>query len=495
MSKAVLHQNLSRAHQEIASKKKLMQQARMRQKYHFMAQSGWLNDPNGLIYFRGKYHFFYQYNPYDAYWGAMYWGHAQSDDMLHWEYLPLALAPSEDYDNHEEGGCFSGSAIEHEGRLYLIYTGVTYDGEGFAQAQCMAYSEDGIHFEKYMNNPIIAAPPEGYDQENFRDPKVWKYQDKFYLVCGAKSHNLAKALLYCSEDLKHWEYVNVLAESRGEWGNMWECPDFFQIGDKYVLMFSPMGVSERTAVYLVGDMNYETGKFTYDISGEIDWGFDFYAPQTFTDHQGRRLLVAWANAWDWMPWWKDWGPTYKEGWCGAFSLPREVILCEDNTLKFQPIKELHRIRQNKCSRDNFMVAGDKVEIPTENGIAFELLIRIDLRGSTADSFALILRSDGTHQTMVSFDLKKQIMSVDRNVSDGWSSGKTKSPLIMADQNEMKVHAYIDQSSIEVFTDDYKTSHSCNVFAEDGQNMNYLIARGGEIKVKHMAAWAMEKVME
>ena len=142
-----------------------------------------------------------------------------------------------------------------------------------------------------------------------------------------------------------------------------------------------------------------------------------------------------------------------------------------------------------------MVAGDKVEIPTENGIAFELLIRIDLRGSTADSFALILRSDGTHQTMVSFDLKKQIMSVDRNVSDGWSSGKTKSPLIMADQNEMKVHAYIDQSSIEVFTDDYKTSHSCNVFAEDRQNMNYLIARGGEIKVKHMAAWAMEKVME
>jgi len=422
-------------------------------------------------------------------------GHAVSDDMLHWEYLPLALAPSEDYDNHEEGGCFSGSAIEYEGRLYLFYTGTARHGDEFVQTQCMAYSKDGICFEKYENNPIIAMPPNGYEKGNFRDPKVWKHKDKFYLVCGGKKDNLAKALLYCSDDLKNWDFVNILAESRGEWGYMWECPDFFQIGDKYVLTFSPMGAHERTAVYLVGDMNYETGKFTYDISGEIDWGFDFYAPQSFTDDQGRRLIVAWANAWDWMPWWKDWGPTYKEGWCGAFSLPREVILGEDHTLQFKPIKELKNIRQGKCSINDLIVGSSQMEIPAENCITFELQMDIDLSESTADSFTLILRSDGVNQTMITFDLEKQMMSLDRNTADGWSQGKTKSPLLLADRNVMMIHAYIDQSSIEVFADDYKTSHSCNVFATDEQNHNYMIASGGEVKISHIETWAMKKVIE
>ena len=462
----------------------------MRQKYHFMAERGWINDPNGLIYFRGQYHFFYQYNPYDAYWGAMHWGHAVSDDMLRWEYLPIALTPSEHYDNHKEGGCFSGSAIEHEGKLYLLYTGTTNYGDGFIQTQCLAYSEDGIHFEKYVDNPVITAPPEGYDKANFRDPKVWKYEDKFYLICGGKKDNLAKALLYCSDDLKNWKFVNVLAESRGEWGYMWECPDFFRIGDKYVLTFSPMGVHERTAVYLVGDMNYTTGKFTYTVSGEIDWGFDFYAPQSFTDDKGRRLIVAWANAWDWMPWWKDWGPSYKEGWCGAFSLPREVILDEDNTLRFKPIKELEFLREGECLEEDFSVGSKPMDIQTANGVTFELKVSVDLKHTTADGFFLILRSDGIHKTIVDFDLKNQMISVDRNESDGWSKGKTKSPLLMMDKNIMEVHVYVDQSSVEVFTDDYKTNHSCNVFATDEQNRNYIAAIGGEVKVNSIVTWAI-----
>ena len=123
MSQELLKKNIQTAQEEIERTKDAVSKGTMRQNYHFMAQQGWINDPNGLIYFKGKYHFFYQYNPYDAYWGAMHWGHAISDDMVHWEYLPIALAPSESYDNHKEGGCFSGSAIEHEGKLYLLYTG------------------------------------------------------------------------------------------------------------------------------------------------------------------------------------------------------------------------------------------------------------------------------------------------------------------------------------------------------------------------------------
>ena len=339
MSKELMIERIEKAQKEIEAKRETVQQGKFRQDYHFMAETGWINDPNGLIYFKGKYHFFYQYNPYSGFWDCMHWGHAVSEDMIHWEYLPLALAPSEVYDDHLKGGCFSGSAIEHDGKLFLIYTGTCNNGNGFEQAQCIAYSEDGIHFEKYEGNPVITAP-EGVPTDLFRDPKVWKHDDTYYVVCGASKNGFAQARLYKSTDMFHWEFVNVLAESRGEWGYMWECPDFYPVGDKYVLMFSPMGGKERTSVYLVGDFDYDTGKFFYTISGEIDWGFDYYAPQSFLAPDGRRILVGWANAWDWMPFWKDWGPTYQEGWCGFFNIPREAVLAEDNTLKFIPVKEL-----------------------------------------------------------------------------------------------------------------------------------------------------------
>ena len=158
MSKELMIERIEKAQKEIEAKRETVQQGKFRQDYHFMAETGWINDPNGLIYFKGKYHFFYQYNPYSGFWDCMHWGHAVSEDMIHWEYLPLALAPSEVYDDHLKGGCFSGSAIEHDGKLFLIYTGTCNNGNGFEQAQCIAYSEDGIHFEKYEGNPVITAP-------------------------------------------------------------------------------------------------------------------------------------------------------------------------------------------------------------------------------------------------------------------------------------------------------------------------------------------------
>ena len=226
----------------------------------------------------------------------MHWGHAVSDDMIHWEYLRLPLHPANGMTIIRTGGCFSGSAIEHNGKLYLVYTGVTNRGNGFEQSQCVAYSEDGIHFEKYEGNPVI-TPPEGVPGHQFRDPKIWEHDGMFYLVCGASRNGMAQALLYKSKDILHWEFVNVLAESRGEWGYMWECPDFYPLGDKYVLMFSPMGGGERTSVYLVGDFDYHTGRFYNTVSGEIDWGFDYYAPQSFLTPDGRRVIAGWGNCW------------------------------------------------------------------------------------------------------------------------------------------------------------------------------------------------------
>lgn len=494
-----MKKNITLAQIEIDKKKETASKGRMRQKYHFMAEEGWLNDPNGLIFFKGKYHFFYQYNPYDSYWGSMHWGHAISDDMLHWEYLPLALAPSESYDNHSKGGCFSGSAIEHEGRLYLLYTASTNIKEGFVQNQCMAYSDDGINFYKSEKNPVISAPPVGYEAGEFRDPKVWKHGDYFYLVCGAKKDDLGQALLYRSKNLEDWEFFNVLAESRGEFGYMWECPDFYPLknenGEKYVLTFSPMGVKERVNIYLVGDMNYETGKFTYNTIGNIDWGFDYYAPQSFVDSKGRRILVAWANSWEWMPWWKDWGPTFKEGWCGSFNLAREVILDTDNTLKFVPIEELKSIRKSpKTLQEKTIVGNDELLIPTENGNCFELKMSVDLVNSTADFFELKLRSADRLATVATFDLKKQILMVCRDNSDDWSRGTTKSNLLLKDKATLKIHLFVDQSSIEIFTDDYKTSHSLNIFASADQAKNYVSITEGMLVINELDTWELTKTM-
>ena len=494
MSQELLNENIKKAQEEIEKTKDKVSEGKMRQNYHFMAQQGWINDPNGLIYYKNKYHFFYHYNPYDAYWGAMHWGHAISDDMLHWEYLPVALAPSEPYDNHKEGGCFSGSAIEHDGKLYLVYTGTTNYGDGFIQSQCLAYSEDGVHFEKYENNPIIPHPPEGYDESNFRDPKVWKHGDYFYLVCGSKKNNLASALLYRSKDLKNWEFFNVLAESRGEFGYMWECPDFYEIGDKHVLMFSPMGINERTSVYLVGDMNYDTGKFTYTNVGQIDYGFDYYAPQSFLDSKGRRIIVGWANAWDWMPWWKDWGPSFKEGWCGFFDLPREVVLCPDNTLKFVPIKEIENIRkEEKCIKEISVTKEEQFNCIESD--CFEMEMDIDLESTTADKFSLLLRCNENNKTKVTFDLKHQMLYFDRNNSDNWSEGIARGPLILKDKKNMKIRAFVDKSSIEVYTDDYKTNCSCNVFADSSQTGNYIVTDEGCLNIREIKMWELKETIK
>lgn len=490
MSKAVMLEKLEKAESAILENKDLTARGKWRQKYHFMPQVGWMNDPNGLIFFRGKYHFFYQHNPYSGFWRSMHWGHAVSDDMLHWEYLPLALAPSESYDDHEQGGCFSGSAIEYDGKLYLMYTGTCNDGNGFEQTQCIAYSEDGIHFEKYEGNPVITAP-EGIPHHLFRDPKVWRHEDTFYAVVGASRDNMAQALLYRSDDMLHWTYFNVLAESRGEWGYMWECPDFYPLGDKYVLMVSPMGAKERTTVYMVGDFDYKTGRFFPVVTGELDWGHDFYAPQSFVAPDGRRIIVGWANCWDWMPFWKDWGPTYREGWCGSFNIPREVELMPDNTLSTKPIRELQKLRREPYARSDFELTG-QTEIPISNGSVYEIKLTVDLTKTTAERLCLELRCNETKKTEVVIDFKRAEIICSRDQSDGWSRGRQHCPLNLIGREKLDVHICSDSCSLEFFSNHYQNNLSCNVFAAEDQTGNRMRAEGGIVSVEKLETWSLDE---
>ena len=491
MGEKVMQQRIEKAQKEIECKKEIVKEGSMRQRYHFMGQTGWINDPNGLIFFKGKYHFFFQYNPYEGFWGSMHWGHAVSDDMIYWSYLPVALAPSEIYDDHIKGGCFSGSAIECDGKLFLMYTGVTDKGNGFEQTQCIAYSEDGIHFEKYEGNPVITAP-EGIAKDQFRDPKVWKQGEWYYAVIGASRENRGLALIYRSRDMFHWEYLNILAESRGEWGRMWECPDLFPVGDKYVLTFSPIASGDHTSVYLVGDFDCETGRFSSYISNEIDWGFDYYAPQSFLAPDGRRLTVGWSNGWEWMPLWKDWGPTYKEGWCGFFNVPREVRMLENGTLQFLPIKELEKIRENPQQIEEFVVPEMETELTAGDGICFELKFKVDLEKTDADKLELDLRCGEGKKTKCLFDFKRAELSIDRGESDGWSRGVSRSTMSLKEKRELDVHILSDQSSLEIFSDQYQNNHSNNIFAGNEQKRLTIRAHGGKAVIRDYESYGMKK---
>ncbi len=490
MSSLQLKENIEKAELAIREKRQSVQLGKTRQKYHFMAECGWINDPNGLIYFRGKYHLFYQFNPFGPEWSRMHWGHAVSDNMVDWTYLPIALAPSETYDSHERGGCFSGTALEHEGTLYLLYTGTSKTEEGFVQVQCLAESFDGITFSKYEGNPVLKVT-EGYEECDFRDPKIWKHKGRFYLACAAKKSGYAKLLLYRSENLKSWEYISVMAESRGEWGEMWECPDFYSINGMDILTFSPIGAGERTTVYMIGKLDYRTGKFCCLKEGEIDWGFDYYAPQTLEDAQGRRIMFGWAGGWDWMPWWKGRGPSWKEGWSGFFGIPREVRMISEDILQFIPVKELEYLREKELADiPELNLTGDNSFSLPDAGI-YELKLTIDLENTSARLCILRLRGNKDYYTDVVLDFENMELTVDRNHSDGWSSDISRSIFYPVNKEKIDIHIFMDQSSVEVFANEYTNVHTCCIYPENNQMSNRVISSGGTVFIKGMKMWSLK----
>jgi len=301
-----------------------------RLKYHFEPRKGWINDPNGLIFFQGKYHAFFQHYPYAPKWGQMHWGHAVSDDLINWTELPIALFPDKDYEN--SGGCFSGSAVEKDGVLYLFYTSVSHE---LGQTQSVAMSRDGVNFEKYEKNPVIKCFPEE-GSADFRDPKVTKIGDIYYMVCGSGKDGVGKILLYSSVNLLDWDYAGVLFEN-GEYGHVLECPDFFPFNDKYILMFSQMDKNTHSAIFVYGDFD---GKIFTPVSVHTpEAGPHFYAPQTFFDAAGRRLIIAWLNSWSRKI---DENAEY----AGALSIPRKIKMIDGKLCTYPVSEAAHLLKNN-----------------------------------------------------------------------------------------------------------------------------------------------------
>jgi beta-fructofuranosidase len=315
--------------------------------FHLTGETGWINDPNGFSHYDGKIHLYYQHNPYSTNWGPMHWGHATTTDFVTWEYQNVALAPDQDYDSV---GAFSGSAIEWNGKYYLVYTGASHAG----QVQAIAVSEDGIHFDKYDDNPVISQIDLPIDTTiaDFRDPKVFVKDDWVYLIVSARnvSNSYSKLLLYKSQNMTDWQYAGRTFANGATYattlGVMMECPDLIEFANQDVLIVSPQTVSDHRNkdgnVFIVGNMNWTTGQLENIVMNsieEIDHGFDFYAPQTMKMPDGRIVMVAWMAGWSRRP------ITSEFGFAGAMTFPRELKLINSHLYQY-PVNELNNYRQN-----------------------------------------------------------------------------------------------------------------------------------------------------
>lgn len=311
--------------------------------FHFSAFKNWLNDPNGLIYQQGLYHLFYQYYPHAPIWGNMHWGHAVSQDLLTWKHLPVTLYPQEElFDNPDYlGGAFSGSAVETDDAIRLFYTRhyEKRDRSVWRETQESALCRDGLWIEQ--GPTLLAQPPAANIGRDFRDPKVFHTEDGCWgMVLGSKIDGIPCVLFYRSANLEEWTYQGVLYRETEVPASTIECPDFFKLGKKYVLVFGLIGSEDvitgrkNLSYYAVGD--FDGANFTVEHKAELDFGTDFYALQTFEAH-GKRLGFAWLDNW------ATWMHTRSKEFMGVMSLPRELKL-DGLALCLFPIEPLTRLR-------------------------------------------------------------------------------------------------------------------------------------------------------
>ncbi|MCM1135739.1 MAG: glycoside hydrolase family 32 protein [Clostridium sp.] len=431
--------------------------------FHLSARVGWMNDPNGFSYYKGQYHMFYQYHPYDAHWGPMHWGHAVSGDLLHWEYLPAALAPDEFYDRD---GCFSGSAITlPDERQLLMYTGVVRERQrdgGFCeiQTQCLAVG-DGIDYEKYEKNPVLDIKdlPEGASRYDFRDPKVWRKDDgTYYCVAGNRpADGSGQILLFASQDGFSWHYKKTLAANNNRFGKMWECPDFFRLDGKWVLLTSPQDMLPSGFEYhngngtlcLIGEFDEETESFTEQHNQSIDYGIDFYAPQTVLAPDGRRIMIGWMQNWDTCNF-----RTQNTPWFGQMSLPRELSI-QNGRLYQQPIRELEEMRRNRVAYENIFFS-DVIKLEGIKGrrVDMELTLRPGDTEIIYQKFAVRFAQNKDYQTSLSFRPRESILKVDRKFSGSRRAIiHQRRSRVNSRNGELKLRIILDRFSVEVFIND------------------------------------------
>jgi beta-fructofuranosidase len=453
-----------------------------RPRYHFQAPANWMNDPNGLIQWQEQYHLFYQHNPHQPTFGNSHWGHAVSNDLVHWQDLPIALSPTPD--GADRDGVWSGCAFDNNGVPTIIYTGAI-GLYGDKQRPCLAVSRDNLlSFEKHPGNPIIDGPPPDLNVIGFRDHAVWEEAGIWYQIVGSGIEGVGgAALLYRSADLINWEYLHPLwvgdkTSREPIWtGEMWECVDFFPLGDKHVLIFSVFARDKVVfyyPVYAIGEysnLRFSPQKLGFlDLGGQLspDYvklenntgqgqayridleGGHLYAPQTFRDKTNRRILIGWVQEG------RSRQAQKEAGWSGMFSLPRELTLRPDGTLGIEPITELQQLRTKKYQWKNLEIEPNGNNyLPDVKGAALEIEIEVEWKQLTASEWGLILRQspDGSEETRISYDaqLNKLIFDPTRSSLEADLYPDIRSGNFVLEPDEaVKLRIFLDHSIVEVY---------------------------------------------
>ena len=386
--------------------------------FHVTGGIGWINDPNGFSAYGGEYHLFFQYYPYDVTWGPMHWGHVKTRDFVRWEFLPAALAPDEPYD---KDGCFSGSAVETEdGQHVLLYTGVrkTEEGDEY-QTQCVAFG-DGTDYEKSPLNPVIDETllPAGGSHVDFRDPKIWREDDMYYAVAAnLLPEKRGAILLYTSEDALHWRALGVLAGGEGKYGTMWECPDFFPLDGRHVLLHSAHEMRAEGLEFHAGDgtachigrYDRESHRLEDEHVQTVDYGIDFYAPQTMEAADGRRVMIGWMQSWAASRAVRTPLPFF-----GQMTVPRELSIRGGRLCQW-PVRELEGFRRNRAAYQNVPVT-DWQGFPGIAGRVLDLTLRVRPEKDAYRRFTVrVAEGDGLY-TELTLLPQEGIIRTDRTMS-------------------------------------------------------------------------------
>lgn len=469
--------------QEYEKKKEKEIAGEERPAFHLTPRVGWMNDPNGFSRYGEVYHMFYQYHPYDTNWGPMHWGHAVSRDLLKWEYLPVVMAPDQDYDRQ---GCFSGGAVENEnGDHMLMYTGVSRENGQEVQTQCIAIG-DGVTYQKYEKNPVLTGAdlPEGVSRVDFRDPRIWREADGTYhcAVGNRPADGSGQILLFQSPNGLDWKFEQVMIQNQNRYGKMWECPDIFSLDGYDVLLTSPQDmeavekefVPGNGTLCVIGHLNGEH-QLMEEAVQTVDYGIDFYAPQTVEASDGRRIMIGWMQNWDTC------GVRNPEsGWFGQMSCPREIWI-ENGRLYQKPVKELAQYYSNTVSYQNVMVEKEM----HLNGVCGRVLdLQIDISPADEEKgyeeFTLQFAKSEMHYSELRVDPKRSLVTIDRTHSGVRRTVMHQRTCAIAEnEGKLKIRMILDRFSAEVFLNNGEQVMTMALYTE-GEAEEIVFSANGKV---------------
>lgn len=487
-----------RTDEEFAALRRSLSADPNRPTYHLTPPANWCNDPNGLIEYDGNYHVFYQYNPAGPFHGTIHWGHAVSEDLVHWEDRPVALAPSPE--GPDRDGCWSGCTVLDGGTPTLFYTG----GRDRRQLPCRATAADRSldSWIKDPANPVIGAPPPDLDllasehwEAEFRDHCLWNEDGSWYHLIGS---GIAEAggtvLLYESPDLDEWQFrAPLLVGDREGAGPVWECPELLDLGGKRLLHVSNYG----TVPYFLGRFDPESGTFEReretgdgsggDPDGVLDHG-DFYAPQSMRTGDGRVLTWGWVV--EARPPERQWDA----GWSGALSIPRELSLSDAGGLIQRPARELEALRGDHVGVSDLRLAEESKPLDA-SGTALEIGATISIEADAA--FELVVRKspDGEERTPIRYTGEEVIVYREHSSLDpAVAADALRAPVENEDGEEngvVDLRVFVDGSVIEVFANESDCLTS-RVYPTRPDSTDLSVAAiGGDVTIETLDVWQLE----